>query len=157
MTCTPILAGLGPFSNCTSTSTAAPALSRYRILWDAPCPPAPLPPPLPRFNSRVRILVGARQGYALIEYKTYAEGAAAVAESEGVALLDQPISVAWAFKPKPAGYQANRGDGMGNRRGGGGYELRLALSGSVCLSVCLSLSLSLSVSLCLASCIQGGH
>ena len=52
------------------------------------------------------------KGYALIEFGTFKEAQAAVDGLNGHSLLEQEISVTWAFKKPPAG--ARRGGG--NRR-----------------------------------------
>lgn len=60
------------------------------------------------------------QGYALIEYSTLPEASAAIKSLNGTKLLDQTITVDYAFVRPPPG---NKGKG-GNQKGGRGGRAR---------------------------------
>ena len=61
------------------------------------------------------------QGYALIEYSTLPEARSAIEAINGAKLLDQTLSVDYAFVRPPPG---NKGKGGNNQRGGRGGRAR---------------------------------
>lgn len=62
-----------------------------------------------------------RQGYVLIEYPTLSEAKAAVEGANGTKLLDQTISVDFAFVRPPPG-KGQQGGGRGGRQGPKGRQ-----------------------------------
>ncbi|CRK11020.1 RNA-binding protein 8A like [Verticillium longisporum] len=63
---------------------------------------------------------GYVKGYALIEYATLAEARAAIDDAHKAKLLDQTISVDFAFVRPPPGKNSDRHGGGGGSGGGGG-------------------------------------
>jgi RNA-binding protein 8A len=60
------------------------------------------------------VLTARRQGYVLVEYPTQKEAKAAIQATNGSKLLDQTLTVDFAFvRPMPT-----KGDGGGGPRGG---------------------------------------
>lgn len=63
------------------------------------------------------------QGYALVEYPTVANAKAAIDGANGIKLLDQTISVDFAFvRPPPK--EGKQGQGRGGGKGGRGGRNR---------------------------------
>ncbi|EEY17710.1 RNA-binding protein 8A [Verticillium alfalfae VaMs.102] len=67
---------------------------------------------------------GYVKGYALIEYATLAEARAAIDDAHKAKLLDQSISVDFAFVRPPPGKNSDRHGGGGGSGGGGGGRAR---------------------------------
>jgi len=61
---------------------------------------------------------GYVKGYALIEYATQPEAKSAIKALDGTKLLDQTISVDFAFVRPPPANKGKGGGGKGGRRGG---------------------------------------
>ena len=71
---------------------------------------------LDAFNQLLALfcLIGWKfaQGYALVEYETFAEAQAAINGANGTTLLEQPVQCDFAFvRPPPSGPKQGRGRG----------------------------------------------
>ena len=82
-------------------------------------------PPLPRYlwhdgaDPRGANPLSDSQGYALVEYPTQKEAKAAIEGANNTKLLDQTISVDFAFVRPPPAKEGKAGQGRGGGKAGG--------------------------------------